>query len=149
MYTFITENLDAIGTLATLIFTMVFFISGKIRSDIVALCALALLVIMGILEPTPKEAFSGFSSTAVIMMVGLFVVGGAIFQTGLAKMISSKLMRLAGNSETRLFILVMAVTSFMGAFVSNTGTVAIMIPIVVSMAMRDRTSTRLNSSHCL
>ena len=44
MYTFITENLDAIGTLATLIFTMVFFISGKIRSDIVALCALALLV---------------------------------------------------------------------------------------------------------
>ncbi|MBQ5627390.1 MAG: anion permease, partial [Bacteroidaceae bacterium] len=103
MHTFITENLDAIGTLATLIFTMVFFISGKIRSDIVALCALALLVIMGILEPTPKEAFSGFSSTSVIMMVGLFVVGGAIFQTGLAKMISSKLMRLAGNSETRLF----------------------------------------------
>ena len=145
MYTFITENLDAIGTLATLIFTMVFFISGKIRSDIVALCALALLVIMGILEPTSKEAFSGFSSTAVIMMVGLFVVGGAIFQTGLAKMISSKLMRLAGNSETRLFILVMAVTSFMGAFVSNTGTVAIMIPIVVSMAM----SAKMNPSRLL
>ena len=145
MYTFISENLDAIGTLATLIFTMVFFISGKIRSDIVALCALALLVIMGILEPTSKEAFSGFSSTAVIMMVGLFVVGGAIFQTGLAKMISSKLMRLAGNSETRLFILVMAVTSFMGAFVSNTGTVAIMIPIVVSMAM----SAKMNPSRLL
>ena len=145
MYTFITENLDAIGTLATLIFTMVFFISGKIRSDIVALCALALLVIMGILEPTSKEAFSGFSSTAVIMMVGLFVVGGAIFQTGLAKMISSKLMRLAGNSETRLFVLVMAVTSLMGAFVSNTGTVAIMIPIVVSMAM----SAKMNPSRLL
>ena len=145
MYTFITENLDAIGTLATLIFTMVFFISGKIRSDIVALCALALLVIMGILEPTSKEAFSGFSSTAVIMMVGLFVVGGAIFQTGLAKMISSRLMRLAGNSETRLFILVMAVTSLMGAFVSNTGTVAIMIPIVVSMAM----SAKMNPSRLL
>ena len=145
MYTFITENLDAIGTLATLIFTMVFFISGKIRSDIVALCALALLVIMGILEPTSKEAFSGFSSTAVIMMVGLFVVGGAIFQTGLAKMISSKLMRLAGNSETRLFVLVMVVTAFMGAFVSNTGTVAIMIPIVVSMAM----SAKMNPSRLL
>ena len=145
MYTFISENLDAIGTLATLIFTMVFFISGKIRSDIVALCALALLVMMGILEPTPKEAFSGFSSTAVIMMVGLFVVGGAIFQTGLAKMISSRLMRLAGNSETRLFILVMVVTSFMGAFVSNTGTVAIMIPIVVSMAM----SAKMNPSRLL
>ena len=145
MQTFFSEHLDAVGTLATLLLTMVFFISGKIRSDIVALCALALLIILGILEPTPQEAFSGFSSTSVIMMVGLFVVGGAIFQTGLAKMISSKLMRLAGNSETRLFVLVMAVTSFMGAFVSNTGTVAIMIPIVVSMAM----SAKMNPSRLL
>jgi di/tricarboxylate transporter len=79
------------------------------------------------------------------MMVGLFVVGGAIFQTGLAKMISSRLMKLAGHSETRLFVLVMLVTSFMGAFVSNTGTVAIMIPIVVSMAM----SVKMNPSRLL
>ena len=138
-------EIKAIETLAILLLTMVFFISGKIRSDIVALCALALLIILGILEPNSKEAFSGFSSTSVIMMVGLFVVGGAIFQTGLAKMISSKLMRLAGNSETRLFVLVMAVTSLMGAFVSNTGTVAIMIPIVVSMAM----SAKMNPSRLL
>ncbi|MBQ2126874.1 MAG: SLC13 family permease [Bacteroidaceae bacterium] len=132
-----------IATLAILLLTMVFFITGKIRSDIVALCALAALIVLGIL--TPEEALSGFSNTVVIMMVGLFVVGGAIFQTGLAKMISSKLMRLAGNSETRLFILVMAVTSLMGAFVSNTGTVAIMIPIVVSMAM----SVKMNPSRLL
>ena len=78
-------------------------------------------------------------------MVGLFVVGGAIFQTGLAKMISSRLMKLAGHSETKLFLLVMAVTSLMGAFVSNTGTVAIMIPIVVSMAM----SVKMNPSRLL
>lgn len=132
-----------IETLIILLLTMVFFISGKIRSDIVALCALASLIVLEILEP--EEALAGFSSTVVIMMVGLFVVGGAIFQTGLAKMISSKLMRLAGHSETRLFILVMAVTSLMGAFVSNTGTVAIMIPIVVSMAM----SVKMNPSRLL
>ena len=132
-----------IETLIILLLTMVFFISGKIRSDIVALCALASLILLDIL--TPEEALAGFSNNVVIMMVGLFVVGGAIFQTGLAKMISSKLMRLAGNSETRLFILVMVVTSFMGAFVSNTGTVAIMIPIVVSMAM----SVKMNPSRLL
>lgn len=68
------------------------------------------------------------------MMVGLFVVGGAIFKTGLAKMISSKILRLAGKSELKLFILIMMVTAFIGAFVSNTGTVALMLPIVVSMA---------------
>ena len=141
-----TQPINRDGMLPTLIIlllTMVFFISGKIRSDIIALCALASLIILGILEP--KDAFAGFSSTSVIMMVGLFVVGGAIFQTGLAKMISSKLMRLAGSSETRLFVLVMAVTSLMGAFVSNTGTVAIMIPIVVSMAM----SAKMNPSRLL
>lgn len=138
-------EIKAIETLLILLLTMVLFISGKIRSDIVALGALALLIILGILEPNAKEAFAGFSSTSVIMMVGLFVVGGAIFQTGLAKMISSRLMRLAGSSETRLFVLVMAVTSLMGAFVSNTGTVAIMIPIVVSMAM----SAKMNPSRLL
>lgn len=119
-------------TLTILALSAIFFVNGKLRSDIVALCALILLLLFQILTPT--EALSGFSNSVVIMMVGLFVVGGAIFQTGLAKMISSKLLKLAGDSEIRLFILVMIVTSAIGAFVSNTGTVALMLPIVVSMA---------------
>lgn len=132
-----------IETIVVLLLSVCFFINGRIRSDIVALCALVALIVLGIL--TPEEALTGFSNSVVIMMVGLFVVGGAIFQTGLAKMISSRLMKFAGNSETRLFFLVMAVTSLMGAFVSNTGTVAIMIPIVVSMAM----SVKMNPGRLL
>ena len=132
-----------IETIVVLLLSVVFFINGKVRSDIVALCALVTLMLLNIL--TPEEALSGFSNNVIIMMVGLFVVGGAIFQTGLAKMISSRLMKLAGNSETRLFVLVMVVTAMMGAFVSNTGTVAIMIPIVVSMAM----SVKMNPSRLL
>ena len=132
-----------IETIVVLFISVAFFISGKLRSDIVALCALVTLMLLGIL--TPEEALSGFSSNVIIMMVGLFVVGGAIFQTGRAKMISSRLMKLAGTSETRLFVLVMLVTSLMGAFVSNTGTVAIMIPIVVSMAM----SVKMNPGRLL
>ena len=119
-------------TLIILGISVVFFASGKVRSDIVALCVLISLLIFHIL--TPAEALSGFSNSVVIMMAGLFVVGGAIFQTGLAKMIGSKLLKLAGNSETRLFLLVILGTSAIGAFVSNTGTVALMLPIVVSMA---------------
>lgn len=121
-------------TLTILAVTAAFFAVGKIRSDVVALCALILLMAFGIL--TPDEALSGFSNSVVIMMVGLFVVGGAIFQTGLAKMISGRIMKLAGDSELRLFLLVMAVTSAIGAFVSNTGTVALMLPIVVSLAAK-------------
>ena len=117
-----------------------FFVWGKIRADVVALCALLSLVLFNVL--TPKEALSGFSNEIVIMMVALFVVGGAIFQTGLAKMISAKIVSLAGKSELKLFILVMLATSFMGAFVSNTGTVALMLPIVVSLAASAGTNVR-------
>ena len=119
-------------TIGILVLAAVFFVNGKIRSDIVALCALVSLLLFHILSPA--EALSGFSSSVVIMMIGLFVVGGAIFQTGLAKMISSRLLRLAGKSERRLFLLVIIATSAIGAFVSNTGTVALMLPIVVSLA---------------
>ena len=119
-------------TLLILVLSAAFFVSGKVRSDIVALCALIGLLVFHIL--TPEEALSGFSNSVVIMMVGLFVVGGAIFQTGLAKMVSSRILKMAGKSELRLFLLVMLVTSAIGAFVSNTGTVALMLPIVVSLA---------------
>ena len=119
-------------TLLILVLSAAFFVSGKVRSDIGALCALIGLLVFHIL--TPEEALSGFSNSVVIMMVGLFVVGGAIFQTGLAKMISSRILKLAGKSELRLFLSVMLVTSAIGAFVSNTGTVALMLPIVVRLA---------------
>ncbi|MBQ7812627.1 MAG: SLC13 family permease [Bacteroidales bacterium] len=129
-----------IATLIILLVSAILFVSGKVRSDLVALCALLALLLCQIL--TPAEALSGFSNTTVIMMIGLFIVGGGIFQTGLAKMIGSKVMTLAGNSELRLFLLVMTVTAAIGMFVSNTGTVALMLPIVVSMAAAAGTSSR-------
>ena len=119
-------------TICILVLAAVFFVNGRIRSDIVALSALVALLLFQIL--TPEEALSGFSNSVVIMMIGLFVVGGAVFQTGLAKMISSRILKLAGTSETKLFLLVVLVTAAIGAFVSNTGTVALMLPIVVSLA---------------
>ena len=129
-----------IATLIILLISAILFVSGKVRSDLVAICALLALLLCQIL--TPAEGLSGFSNTTVIMMIGLFIVGGGIFQTGLAKMIGSKVMTLAGNSEFRLFLLVMIVTSAIGMFVSNTGTVALMLPIVVSMAAAAGTSPR-------
>lgn len=127
-------------TLVILLISAALFVSGKVRSDLVALCALLALLLFQILGPA--EALAGFSNTTVIMMIGLFIVGGGIFQTGLAKMIGGQVIKLAGNSETRLFLLVMLVTALIGGFVSNTGTVALMLPIVVSMAAYAGTSSR-------
>lgn len=121
-----------ITTLVILAISVTMFIIGRVRSDVVAVCAMAALLIFGIL--TPAEALAGFSSTVVIMMVGLFVVGGAIFQTGLAKAASHRIMALAGGNDTFMFLLVMFATAIIGAFVSNTGTIALMMPVVVSVA---------------
>ena len=121
----------------------VFFAVGKVRSDVVALCALLVLVVTNTLTTT--EALAGFSNPVVVMMAGLFVVGGGILQSGLANIISGKIMGLAGDSNLRLFLMVMIVTAVIGGFVSNTGTVALMLPIVVSIAA----STRTNASTLL
>ena len=127
------------ATIIILVATAVLMVWGKIRSDIVALCSLLALVIAGVL--TPDEALAGFSNPVVIMIAALFVVGGAISQTGLANMISSNILKYAGNSNYKLFILVMLVTVIVGLFVSNTGTVAILMPIVISLAAKSTMST--------
>lgn len=119
-------------TLIILSLSALLFVTGKFRSDLVAVCTALSLVLFGIL--TPEEALAGFSSPIVIMMAGLFVVGGGIFTTGLAKRVGGGILRLAGGGETRLLVWLMLATSLVGAFVSNTGTVALMLPIVVSMA---------------
>ncbi|MDE5750540.1 MAG: anion permease, partial [Duncaniella sp.] len=119
-------------TLVTLLLAAAGFVWGRIRADVVALIALVILCVCGII--TTPEALSGFSNSIVIMMVGLFVVGGAIFNTGLAKMLGARLLKLGGGKPTRLFLVVVLSTGIIGGFVSNTGTVALMLPIVVSMA---------------
>src|SRR5574344_1176021 len=125
-------------TIIILILTVAMFVAGRLRADIVALCSLVVMLLCGILTPT--EALAGFSNPVVVMMVGLFVVGGAILQTGLGKAASHRIMHLAGSNDTAMFLLVVVVTALIGAFVSNTGTVALMMPIIVSMAMESKKS---------
>ena len=121
-----------VQVLIILIVTAGLLVWGRIRSDVVALCSMVALVLTGVI--TPEEGLAGFSNSVVIMIAGLFIVGGAITQTGLARLISNKVLSLAGESELRLFYLVILVTIIVGLFVSNTGTVAILMPIVVTIA---------------
>ena len=129
-----------IQVLVILIITAGLLVWGRIRSDVVALCAMVALVLSGVI--TPEEGLAGFSNSVVIMIAGLFIVGGAITQTGLARLISNKVLSLAGESELRLFYLVILVTIIVGLFVSNTGTVAILMPIVVTIASQSGVDAR-------
>ena len=129
-----------IQVLIILIITAGLLAWGRIRSDVVALCSMVALVLSGVI--TPEEGLAGFSNSVVIMIAGLFIVGGAITQTGLARLISNKVLSLAGESELRLFYLVILVTIIVGLFVSNTGTVAILMPIVVTIASQSGVDAR-------
>ena len=128
-----------IVSLITLLLASAGFVWGKIRADVVALIALVVLAVSGVI--TTSEALSGFSNPIVIMMIGLFVVGGAIFNTGLAKVLGAKLLKIGGGNPTKLFLVVVLATGLIGGFVSNTGTVALMMPIVVSMAAASGSSS--------
>ncbi|OZI11115.1 SLC13 family permease [Bacillaceae bacterium SAS-127] len=113
--------------------TIALFMTNRLRTDLVAILSLLAFVLVGILDPT--EAFAGFSNSVVIMLAGLFIVGAGIFRTGLAQMAGNLLLRFSGDSEKKLFILLLVIVACVGAFLSNTGTVALMMPIVVSIAM--------------
>lgn len=120
-------------TFIILAVTIVLFMTNRLRGDLVALMALLAFVILGIL--TPAEALAGFSNSVVIMIAGLFVIGAGILRTGLAGMAGNLLLKWSGDSELKLFILLLVIVASVGAFMSNTGTVALMLPIVVSIAM--------------
>jgi len=114
--------------------TTVCFAMPKFRSDLVALCSLLALYLVGVI--TVGEAFAGFSSTVVVMLAVLFIVGEGISQTGLASKAGGLLVKLTSKSELRMLVFVKLMVAVIGCFISNTGTVAILMPVVVSLSMK-------------
>ncbi|MBT8470718.1 MAG: SLC13 family permease [Myxococcales bacterium] len=110
----------------------VLFVSGKVRLDITALLVVLALMLSGVL--TVKEAVSGFGDPIILILAGLFVVGEALIQTGVAYRVGDWLADLGGASEARLLALLMLATAGLGSAMSSTGVVAIFIPIVLRIA---------------
>ncbi|WP_417584221.1 SLC13 family permease [Nitrincola sp.] len=125
------EMLFVFGLLAA---TVVLFIIDKLRMDVVALLVVVVLAASGIITPT--EAVSGFGNSVVIMIAGLFVVGEGLFRTGIAAAAGNWLLRVGGSSEVRLLLFLLPVVALLSAFMSSTGAVALLIPVVLSMARK-------------
>ena len=130
--------LDTVFVLAILSVAVGLFIADRVRVDAVALGAVLALLLSGVL--TTDEAFAGFSNNTVLSITFLFVVGGAIWQTGLADQIGGRVLAVAGSSETRLLVVLMVAVAVLSGFMSNTGTVAVLLPAVAVMARRGRFS---------
>ncbi|TNJ42484.1 SLC13 family permease [Tamlana fucoidanivorans] len=118
--------------LTILVITIGLFIWGKFTPDIVALMSMLALFLTGILTPT--ETLSGFSNPTVIMIAALFIVGEGIAQTGWTAMAGKKFVEWAGKSVPKLLVIVSLGAGVLSGFVSNTGTVATLMPLTISSA---------------
>jgi len=125
---------EIVFVLCVLLSLIVLFVIDRIRIDLVAILGLLALMFGGIL--TPSEAVAGFGDTTVVLIASLMIVGDGLFQTGVAAWIGNKLGQIAGRSEPRILVILMTAVAVLSAFISSTGTVAIMLPVAVSLAQR-------------
>lgn len=129
-------NIEMFFVFGLLVAAVVLFVTDRLRMDVVALLVLLTLLLTGILSP--EEALAGFSHPVVLIIAGLFVVSGALFQTGVASAMGQLLTRISGENEGRLIVVTMGAVALLSAFLSSAGATAVLIPVVVSMAWRAR-----------
>lgn len=110
------------------------FLSGKLPVDLTALLALFAIASLGYL--TPQEALSGFSSGTVITMVATFFVTAALRRTGVTNLIGTALSSVAGRSERRNILVVVAAASFVSSFMNNLAATALLLPAVITLSRR-------------
>lgn len=119
-------------TLLFLVFAIVSFILEKIPLGLTAsICALG-LTLTGILDVS--TTFSQYVNSNVILCIGMFVVGQALFETGMANKIGGLVTRFAKTEKT-LIIAIMVIAGVMSGFLSNTGTAAVLIPVVCGLSL--------------
>lgn len=123
----------AVITLIFLAFAIVMFVTEKIPLGLTSMVVCVGLVITRVL--TVSEAFSGFINSNVILFVAMFIVGGALFETGMANEIGRLVTKFA-KTERGLIVAIMVIVGVMSGFLSNTGTAAVLIPVVIGIAAK-------------
>lgn len=118
-------------TLLFLVFAIVMFVWEKIPLGLTAMICAIGLALTGVLEVS--DAYAGFVNSNVVLCVAMFVVGQALFETGMANKIGGLVTRFA-KTERQLIIAIMVIVGLMSGFLSNTGTAAVLIPVVIGIA---------------
>lgn len=127
-------NADTLLTFGILAAAIALFLSERVRSDLVALLVVAALGLSGVL--TPQQAFSGFGSPAVAIIVSIFVLAEGLRLTGVTDRVGALLLRLGGKSEGRLAAVVMLSGSFLALFMNNTAAASLLLPAASSAGRR-------------
>lgn len=134
-------NLEITIVLIILGIALVLFVSNRIRIDLVGLLVMASLAISGVLSPA--DALSGFSSPAVITVWAVLILSGGLARTGLANRLGKYVLRLSGNSETRLLLIIMLSSGILSGFMNSIGVASLYLPVVLDIARQtDRPPSR-------
>ena len=120
-------------TLLFLLFAVIMFVLEKIPLGVTSMIVCCGLVVTRVLDV--KTAFAGFIDSNVILFVAMFIVGGALFETGMANKIGGIVTKFA-SSERTLIVAIMVIVGVMSGVLSNTGTAAVLIPVVIGIAAK-------------
>ncbi|HFZ2273239.1 TPA: SLC13 family permease [Klebsiella pneumoniae] len=120
-------------TLCLLVFAIIMFVWEKVPLAVTSMVVCVALVLTGVLDL--KQAFAGFIDSNVILFVAMFIVGGALFETGMANKVGGVITHFA-KTEKQLIFIIMVVVGVMSGFLSNTGTAAVLIPVVIGVAAK-------------
>lgn len=129
--------LDILLLSAVIVIAFVLFASEKMRVDLVAMLILASLMVVGRFRPgflSLDEALSGFSDPATVTIAAMFVLSHGLTRTGVIGWISRRLSSFAPGNDMKLFVAVMAIVGVVSAFINNTATVAVFLPITLVLA---------------
>ncbi|HBV4948239.1 TPA: SLC13/DASS family transporter [Klebsiella pneumoniae] len=120
-------------TLCLLVFAIIMFVWEKVPLAVTSMVVCVALVLTGVLDL--KQAFAGFIDSNVILFVAMFIVGGALFETGMANKVGGVITHFA-KTEKQLIFIIMVVVGVVSGFLSNTGTAAVLIPVVIGVAAK-------------
>lgn len=117
-------------TIIILILAVISFLMEKIPVNMTVMLTMCALVLTGLV--TPEEAVKGFASTTILMLIGVVIVGSALFETGVCDRVASVVTRYA-KTERQMIMAILILSSIMSAGLSNSGTVAVFIPIILGI----------------
>nr|MBC8479436.1 sodium:proton antiporter [FCB group bacterium] len=132
-------DLSIVLVFSIVILTMIAFISGKQRVDVIALTVLVILLLLRLIPF--EKAMSGFANPATATVAAMFIISAGLVRTGLVQWLARQLDKISGKSELQLLIAICITIAVLSAFIVNTATVAIFIPIAIVLAKARKISS--------
>ncbi|HPE59150.1 MAG TPA: SLC13 family permease [Thiolinea sp.] len=134
-------SMEMLVVLALLAFTIFLFVSEIVRVD---LAAIIVMVLLGILSVIPglgeladlRHLFDGFASNAVISIIAVMIIGAGLDQTGLMSRVAQTIVKVGGNTEKRLIVIITSTVAFISSFMQNVGATALFLPVVARVSNR-------------